>query len=214
MGSYGEYNSVLARDFWRLNWSPADCFEMPRPVYHTLTLKYKDGNVHEKKHPFFLPTDYLHYMSKDSTVFCDILKGDRGEVEKYWASQQDLPDGRRHPFVDFPADQHHLGIPIRVHGDAVRCFQKESVLVLSIHGTLPYRHKRLTRLLLTVMPYSWMSSYTLRQIYTVIADDLNLAFDGACVTFPFHSIPFHVQSLPVAGQLCFVTLVNTICVFR
>ena len=74
----------------------------------------------------------------------------------------------RHPFVSEQC-QPRLGIPYALHGDDAGVFNKEKVLIFSMHGILPKKFLRLQHLLIFVVGYhDIVTGITLWQYYQVI----------------------------------------------
>eukprot|EP00973_Karenia_brevis_P078141 10851179-Karenia_brevis.AAC.1 len=145
-----------------------------------LSVRAKDRHgAREILHPVVLPTDWLYYLSQSKTVMDKVLLGEPGQLEKYWEYEKSRPGSMRHPFMDLPEEEHAWGIPYALHGDDIGVHRSDKVLVLQLHSILPENDIALGHLPITLLPYQWLlEGVTLRQLYQIVTDNANCAYQG------------------------------------
>jgi hypothetical protein len=176
--------SNVERDFWRMHWTELDCVEMPQPHFIDLTVRSKSRHGSKViKFPVILPCDWLHFLGKNPTVFDNVLGADDNAITEYWMYERTRPVDQRHPFlnaVDHDGASPASGIPYALHGDDVRVYQNENVLVLSIRSVTAHKYPRHSHLLYAVLPLSLcIEGVTLWELYESFVKFANDAYHGS-----------------------------------
>jgi len=169
LGNSGKFPSHCERDLLNLEVDADESIEVPEVYSAKISYKKKKAaGTQEKEHGFILPHDWICYLHKYSELFAHLFLGQPGSLEEYWRQETSWPREYRHK-CSLDGEDLTKCVPYALHGDDAGVFLKEKLLIVHLHGLLPEVDSHLTKLLLTVMPYSLViPDVTINQILGVI----------------------------------------------
>jgi len=179
LGNSGQSPSSCERDLFNVQVAPDESLPIP-DVYEALITykKKKSSGTIEQLHGFILPHDWMGILYKSTSVFAAMFLGEPSDLQEFWEKERLWPTEYRHK-CSLDGDNLEKCIPFALHGDDAGVFLKEKLLIVHMHGLLPALDTHLTKLLLTVMPYSLaVPERTIHEILHVIKWSMSAMYFG------------------------------------